>query len=238
MDNTSQRRLPHAIRRKLQRTPRKKWHPIIHHVRKRYRISRRTIFYLKEYGPKSHIAHLIIKESVYILILASIMSSMGGIGLQSIQTSIITILPLLVMLPALTDMIGDFGTIVSSRFATMLYLGQVGRKNWWHSRYMHKLFGIVVGVALIAAIYLGTVATWIAVARGFAVDAVLFMKIIEIAIAATVMLIGLMFFLSVVGGFYIFSKKEDPNNFLIPITTSVADLGSLIVFSTLVTLLF
>ena len=238
MDNTNQRRLPHAIRRKLQRTPRKKWHPIIHHVRKRYRISRRTIFYLKEYGPKSHIAHLIIKESVYILILASIMSSMGGIGLQSIQTSIITILPLLVMLPALTDMIGDFGTIVSSRFATMLYLGQIKRKDWWHSRYMHKLFGIVVCVALIAAIYLGTVATWIAVARGFVVDVVLFMKIIEIAIAATVMLIGLMFFLSVVGGFYIFSKKEDPNNFLIPITTSIADLGSLIVFSVLVTLLF
>ena len=218
--------------------PRKTWHPIIHHVRKKYRISRKTIFYLKEYGPKSHVSHVIIKESIRILILASIISSIGGIGLQAVESMVVAIVPLLVMLPALTDMIGDFGTIVGSRFAAMLYLGQVRREGWWRSPYMHKLFRIVVTVAIIAALYLGTVATCISMARGFAVDALLFVRVMEISLFATMVLVGLVLFLSVIGGFYIFSKKEDPNNFLIPIATSVADLSSLVIFSAMVAMLF
>ncbi|MEM7814831.1 MAG: magnesium transporter [Candidatus Aenigmatarchaeota archaeon] len=218
--------------------PRKRWHPIVHHVRKKYRISRRTIFYMKEYGPKSHVSHVIIKESIRILILASIISSAGGIGLQAVQSMVVAIVPLLVMLPALNDMIGDFGTIVASRFAVMLYLGHVRKKGWWSSPHLHKLFHMVNAVALISATYLGTAATWIAVAHGFAIDVALFMRVLEIALFATIVLVGLVFFLSIIGGFYIFSKKEDPNNFLIPIATSVADLGSLAIFSLMVTLLF
>lgn len=237
-DIADPKRLPHAVRRALQRTPRKKWHPLIHRVRRKYRISRRTIFYLKEYGPKSHVAHVIIKESIRILILASILSSAGGVGLQAVQSAVIVIVPLLVMMPALNDMIGDFGTIVSSRFTAMLFLGQVRGGRWWRSRYVHRLLRIVAAVAGIAAVYLAIVASMIAVARGFPVDAMVFAKVLEIALFATLALVGLVFAISIVGGLYIFSKREDPNNFLIPITTSVADLGSLIVFSALVTLLF
>ena len=232
------RRLPHGLKRRLQRMPRKTWHPLIHHVRKKYKISRRTIFYLKEYGPRSHVAHVIIRESMRILILSSIISSAGGIGLQAVQAMVVAFLPLLVMLPALNDMIGDFGTIVASRFTAMLYLGQVHRAGWWRSRDLHKLFHIIMTVAVVAALYLATAAAWIAIAQGFPMTAGLFVRVMEIALFATIALVGLVFFLSVIGGFYIFSKKEDPNNFLIPMATSVADLGSLAIFSLMVTLLF
>lgn len=238
MTNAKTRRLPHALKRRLQRVPRKKWHPIIHKVRKKYKISRRTIYYLKEYGPKNHVARVIIKESMRILILASILSSVGGIGLQSVQLMVVAIMPLLVMLPALTDMIGDFGTIVSSRFAVMLYLGQIHRKNWWRSLRIRRLFRIIMVIAIISAMYLGAVAVWISIAQGFAVTAALFLRIMEIALLATIMLVCIIFLVSVLGGFYIFSKKEDPNNFMIPITTSIADFGSLLIFSLLVGLLF
>lgn len=236
--NPKHRKLPHHVRRALQRTPRKTWHPIIHHVRRKYRISRRTIFYLKEYGPKSHVSHVIIKESIRILILASILSSIGGIGLQSIEAKLMVILPLLVMLPALNDMIGDFGTIVSSRFATMLYLGRVERKDWWRSPILHRLFHIIIGVAVIAAIYVATIATWVALSRGFAVSALVFAKVVQLTLVTTLALVGVIFFLAIVGGLYIFSRREDPNNFLIPMTTSVADLGSMLVLTAMAMLVF
>jgi cation transporter-like permease len=207
-------------------------------VRKKYRISRRTIFYLKEYGPKSHVARVILKESILILIFASILSSVGGIGLQNIQERMIAILPLLVILPALNDMIGDFGTIVSSRFAAMLYLGQVHRKNWWSSHLVHGMLRTVFSVALISAIYMSTVAMLISLARGFPIDFMMFAKVAGISLVSTLSLVGLIVFISIIGGFYIFSKREDPNNFLIPITTGIADLGSMIIFSVIIAAVF
>lgn len=230
--------LPVHIKRVLKRAPRTKWHPIIHHVRKKYKISRKTIFYLKEYGPHSHVAHVIIKESIKILILASIISSIGGIGLQSIETKIFAILPLLIMLPALTDMIGDFGTVVSAKFTAMLYLGKVKTHNWMHDPEIKKLFRIIMSVAMISAIYLSIVSACIAVISGYTITTMLFIKVLEIALLATIFLVGIIFSLSIIGGLYIFSKHEDPNNFLIPITTSVADLGSLIIFAVLVATMF
>ncbi|MFN7088783.1 MAG: YbfB/YjiJ family MFS transporter [Candidatus Paceibacteria bacterium] len=44
--------------------------------------------------------------------------------------------------------------------------------------------------------------------------------------------------LAIIGGFWIYKRGSDPNNFLIPITTSVADFSSLILFSLLVAFLF
>ena len=61
----------------------------------------------------------IMKESIKILILASLISSLGGIGLESVNVKLIALLPLLILLPAMNDMIGDFGAIISSRISTM-----------------------------------------------------------------------------------------------------------------------
>jgi len=52
------------------------------------------------------------------------------------------------------------------------------------------------------------------------------------------LLVIIMFISSVVLGLHYFNKKEDPNNFLIPIITSVADFGNMIILAVLVVLLF
>ena len=46
------------------------------------------------------------------------------------------------------------------------------------------------------------------------------------------------FITAIVAGIYYYKKKEDPNNFLIPITTSVADLGNMVVLVALILLFF
>lgn len=207
----------------------------IHHLHKKHKLHHRTMFYMQK-GRNLHFHNRIITESFKILIVASIVSTIGGIGLQALQDKIILIIPLLVMLPALNDMIGDFGTIVSSRFATDLYLGKVNR-SWWKSKIVNKLLKSIMVIAFITSFYISILSTAFSVYRGFPVDMLLFLKILLISLTTTMIIVGIVFFLSVIGGLYIYSKKKDPNNFLIPLTTSVADLGSMVIYSVLILML-
>jgi cation transporter-like permease len=221
------------ILKKVTQLRRHEHHPVLHHVHRKYGISRRTLFYMKEYGPHSHVAHVIVKESLKILILASIISSIGGIGMESISSKLVVIIPLIILLPALNDMVGDFGCIVSSKFTSMLYLGKVGRK-WWRSRHLHTLFLVILSTSFITSVFIGVAASIIAYWSGYSVTFEVFLKVLGIAVLSNIILVSVIFAISIVGGLAIFKRKEDPNNFLIPITTSFADLLNLAIFALLV----
>ena len=62
-------------------------------------------------------------------------------------------------------------------------------------------------------------------------------KMFFIVLITTFIIVGLVFLISLLGAKYAFERKIDPDDLLIPITTSVADFGSLIVFSILVYLI-
>ncbi len=216
---------------------RQKHHHIVHKIHKRHKISYGTLFYMKEYGRTSHTVSVIIRESVKMLILASIISSIGGMNLKAIESTIIYIVPLLILLPALANLIGSFGTVVSSKFTMMLYLGKVS-KRWWHSRDIRELISVIFVIALISSVYIGILSYGIAYLKGFTFSSMLFFKVLAVSVVATMLLVWIIILVSIIGGYWIYQKKEDPNNFLIPITTSVADLGSLILFSVMVMALF
>jgi cation transporter-like permease len=216
---------------------RKKHHPLIHHVHKKYGISRKTLFYVKEYGPKANVPGTIVRESIRIMLFASIISSFGGLSLEQIKMSFISIIPLIILLPALNDMIGDYGIIISSRFSTMLHEG-VAYNRWWRIPELKRLFFQVFIMSLITAAIGSTIALATSWVSGYAVNEALVYKIFFISMLDTVLLVSVLFLVSVFAGIYFFRKEEDPNNFLIPITTSLADFGNMIILSLLVILLF
>lgn len=229
--------MTHREFRKILGKTRRRYNPLQHEIRKKHKLSRRTVFYMKEYGPGTSVAGKIIRESLKILLLTSIISSTGGVSLESIRSQLVVIPPVLIVLPALNDMIGDFGTIVASRFTTALFAGQI-RGRWWHLHFLHRLLSIVSLVAVVSAVYIASLAILVSILSGFPVTFDVMVRLTYITLISTVLLVLLIFNLSVVGGLWIYKKGEDPNNFLIPITTSVADLGSLIVFAYLVTIFF
>jgi len=92
----------------------------------------------------------ILKESFGILILASILSSIGGIGLETVQEKIFLILPLLILLPALNGMVGNFGIIFSSRYTTLLYQKKLGKTRFMNKA-LKKHFLLVLFVSIICA---------------------------------------------------------------------------------------
>lgn len=221
----------------LSRVKRHRHHPLVHEIHHEHHISRKTLFYVKEYGSRSHAAQTIVHESLKILLLASVISSVGGFALENIKQLFIALSPLVILLPALNDFIGDFGTILSGHVSTLLHEGKLGQK-WWSNPELKKLFlqmlviAIVMGgLASLAALILsgaitGTFSTGIA------------LRVLLISLLDVVLIVILLFVLSVVLGIYFYEKGEDPNNFLIPITTSVADFGNMLLLAGLVLLFF
>ena len=179
----------------------------------------------------------IVKESAKILIIASIISGVGGVGFEALKLKIAALIPLVVMMPALNDMIGDFGTIISSKFTMLLYQKKI-HKSWWNSYELGDLFRIIASIALFAAFYLGVVSVAVAHFQGVPINIIEALKVIAIAFMSTATLVLVIFFLSIICGLWVYKKGEDPNNFLIPLTTSVADFSSLALFTFLVVFLF
>ncbi len=230
----------HKLRKQLHRLTkikRHKHHHLIHNLHKKHRISKKTLFYVKEYGPHSHIARTIIKESIKILLFASVLSSFGGLALEQIKALFIQIVPLIILLPALNDMIGDYGSIISSRFSTMLYEGKV-KRDWKTDRELKKLFLQIFTIAIVMVILSVIISLFISSFTNYKVTTAIAGKIMFIAVLDVALLVSILFLVAIVAGLYFYNKQEDPNNFLIPITTSIADFGNMILLAVLVLLLF
>lgn len=180
----------------------------------------------------------IITESIGILVFASILSTIGGFGIESIKKDLFILLPLLILMPALNDMVGDYGTIVASRFTTMLYLGHIKEKHWWRSRELHRMLMEILIIGTFSAVYITVLASVIAQFKGFPMHWDIFQRILLVALSTTWLLILILFVVCVLGGFYVYKKKHDPDNYLIPLATSLADIGSMLVLTALVRSLF
>jgi mgtE-like transporter len=172
----------------------------------------------------------IVKESLKILIIASIISSFGGIGFEALKLKLVTLAPLVVMVPALNDMIGDFGTIISSKFTLLLYQRKISKK-WWASHELGDQFRIISTIALFAALYLSLSAIIISFIQGNPITIIEALKIIALAFMATATLVLAIFFIAIIGGLATYKRGADPNNILIPLTTSIADFCSLALFT-------
>ncbi|MBI2084442.1 MAG: magnesium transporter [Candidatus Aenigmarchaeota archaeon] len=231
------RRLTPALKRRLVKLRRYEHHPIIHLVAKKHKISRRTLFYMKEYGSKSHIVSLIIKESMFSLILAFIIGTFAGISLESIGDSFFLILPLVILFPAINDMIGDYSMIMVSRMSTLAFTKNL-KGGWWEDRSVRKLIKTIFEVAVLSAFYISMLSSAIAYLKGYQLTTPAVFRILQVSLLTTLVMVAIVVVLSSFAVFYIYKRREDPNNFVMPIMTSLADLGTILTFGLFVSLIF
>ncbi len=222
---------------KLRKISRKSYHPLLHKIHKKHKISRKTLFYIKEYGPHTNIPRTIIKESIKILLLASLISSFGGLAFENIKTTFISIIPLVILLPTLNSMIGSYGAITSSRFSTMLYEGKI-KGRLFLNKELSELFMQIFIISIITTFLSAIISLIISKFSDYPINPMLVIKVLSIALVDVILLVTITFFLAISAGLYFYRKGEDPNNFLIPITTSFADFGNMILLAFLITLLF
>ncbi|MBI2583788.1 MAG: magnesium transporter [Candidatus Aenigmarchaeota archaeon] len=223
--------------RKITLIKRRRYNHSLHRLARKECISPGCLFYMKEYGPHSNVARVIVKEALAVLLLTSLISSVAGIGLEGIRSHFAVIIPIIILLPALNNAIGGFGTIVSSKFTELIYTGRVS-KNWWKSDEVTSMLKFVYVVGFISALYISALAYIASALIGAVVSLDVILKLMLASVLTSMILLGIVFLIAVYAGLKIYQRKEDPNNFLIPLTTAIADFTTILIYSGIIILIF
>ncbi len=127
---------------------------------------------------------------------------------------------ILLVLPSLNSLIGDISTVLVSRLTSHLYLGTLSPKIQTSGRLKQDFYGLLITIllSLIALISLGYMLGSVT-----GIEIINPLLIISILSSTILILFGLMFVFLFMGSIFIFRKGKDPNNFLIPMVTSLAD---------------
>ncbi len=127
---------------------------------------------------------------------------------------------ILLVLPSLNSLIGDISTVLVSRLTTHLYLGTLPPKIQTSDRLKQDFYGLLITIllSLVALISLGYMLGSVT-----GIEIINPLLIVSILSSTILILFGLMFVFLFMGSILIFRKGKDPNNFLIPMVTSLAD---------------
>lgn len=148
------------------------------------------------------------------------MGLISGTLLSSNKELLSTIPIMLLIIPALNSLIGDISTVLVSRLTTHLYIGTLLPKIQKSDRLKEDFYGLIItlllslGALLILGYLMGAL-------TGIGIVNPIFMIFI---ITITILLIFFIMFITLFfGAIFLFKRGKDPNNFLIPFVTSLAD---------------
>ena len=162
----------------------------------------------------------IIKESFIIVLVSSLIGLFSGTLLSANQEIFYAIPIILLILPSLNSLIGDISTVLVSRLTSDLYIGTIPPKVQKSERLKENFLGLLITIflSLIALIIIGyafAITTGIKIFNPFLIIFILFL---------TIMLLFIILFISLfISSIILFKRGKDPNNFLIPFITSLAD---------------
>jgi len=170
--------------------------------------------------PKFNYFIKIMKESLIVVILSSLMGMVSGTVLSINEEILYSIPVILLLLPSLNSLIGDISTVLVSRLTTQLYIGIIPPRIELSKRLKQDFIGllltIILGLGALVVIGYGMAyLTNVSIINPLVIILILFITI--------GLLFCLMFLFLFLSSIYIFKRGKDPNNFLIPIVTSLAD---------------
>ncbi|MGH7196426.1 MAG: magnesium transporter [Candidatus Saccharimonadales bacterium] len=144
---------------------------------------------------------------------ASSVSLIGGIGLQAVEYKLLPLVPLVIALPALNTMVGNYATIIAAHtcdpFERKRTRKQLATAVSWSV--LINIAGVVVLSLLLAA------------RRNFAVDMWFVTKFAVFVAVAIIISVGFMFLITYLLDKVLEQRKLNPDDVLIPVVTSISD---------------
>ncbi|MBD3195224.1 MAG: hypothetical protein GF317_09225 [Candidatus Lokiarchaeota archaeon] len=162
----------------------------------------------------------IFKESIVIVLISSIIGLFSGTILSSSEEILYSFPIILLLLPALNSLIGDIATVLVSRLTTHLFIGSISPKIEKSNRLIEDFYGLLLTLCISIFSLLGIGYLFAYFTNVQIVNPTL---IITILILTMIILFLFLFVFLFISSIYLFNKGKDPNNFLIPIITSLAD---------------
>jgi len=160
----------------------------------------------------------IVKESVLVLVISSILVNITGILLVSVSSAIEKVRLIYMVYPAIIDTVGDVGSIVGSMVTTRLALGELKATFGNMTRMLPELGGSWLASAVMFQIY--GLASWVffgglGIATLARLSLVLFTTNVIAALAIAIV--------SLTTAILTYTRGFNPDNFVIPIESSLAD---------------
>ncbi len=162
----------------------------------------------------------ILKESIIIVIASSLIGLISGTFLSLNESMFYSFPIILLILPSLNSLLGNVLIVLISRLTTQLFIGTIVPKIEISDNLKKEFIGLTITI-LLSLLFL--------VIFGYSVGYLTGVKIVNplliiFLITLTIMVLFVIFFLLLfVVAIFLFKKGKDPNNFLIPLVTSLAD---------------
>jgi mgtE-like transporter len=166
-----------------------------------------------------------LKEGIFIILLSSVFGIANGVILTSFRTEIEKLPSVLVLYPALIATLGDIGSILGSMETTKLALGYV-------SSFTHVLRDVFVDLISIEAAAFIVHMLFAFVTQGIGwisqISSDLF-QLAQTAVLSNLFSFFFISFISLIVATQTFRYGLDPDNFVIPLTSSLSDTISTLV---------
>lgn len=160
-----------------------------------------------------------IKEGTFVVVMSSIFGSVNGVLLSNLSGSIENIPGLLTLYPALTNALGNVGSIIGSRITTSIALG--------YARSFEEELrdaGRSIILVEIPAFFMHIVFAFIAYLLTVPVSPdVSLMRLLGIALSSNLLGFGLVALFALYSAYLAFERGLNPDNVVIPAITSVSD---------------
>ncbi len=144
---------------------------------------------------------------------ASCISLIGGIGLEAVQAKLLPLVPLIIALPALNTMVGDYAAIIAAHASDPA-------ERTYSKRVLARAIGRAIWVNIIGVLILSIVIAW---QRDYLFTETFMIKFVVFVVASMLAVVIGMFGLTAVLDKFLGDKKLNPDDILIPIVTSVTD---------------
>lgn len=159
---------------------------------------------------------------------ASALSLIGGIGLEAVSDRILPLIPLIIAIPGLNDLVGDYASIIAAHH---------GDPNE-STRSKKQLLGAILKVVGFNVFFLILLSIVLATLQGYVLDTVFVTKFILFVASAVLLSIFIMFAIAGALELILKNKHINPDELLIPIITSLADIVMLLFVALAVVTIF
>lgn len=144
---------------------------------------------------------------------SSCVSLIGGLGLEAVLERILPIVPLLIALPGLNTMVGDYAATIAA------HAGDPAERTT-SKKELARAIAKAVWVNIIGIIVLSTI---VAARRGYIFETAFIFKFIGFVIFSMLGIIVFMFVITAALDKLLESNRLNPDDVLIPIVTSITD---------------
>lgn len=174
-----------------------------------------------------------LKEAVFIILLSSVFGIVNGVILTSFRTEIEQIPSVLVLYPALIAILGDIGSILGSMETTKLALGYVSS----FSNVLRDVFVDLVSIEA-AALIVHTIFAFVTQGIGWISQVPSdLLQLVQIAVLSNLFSFFFISVVSLIIATQTFRYGLDPDNFVIPLTSSLSDTISTLVLLVVLSLI-